>query len=63
MDHHPQWTLNGDNLSIGLSTHEIGGEVSLKDYILGFWIEGILNEAGLQEQVIAKWNQLNINYD
>ncbi len=39
MDHHPEWTLHGDSLTIGLSTHEIGGEVSLKDYILGYWIE------------------------
>jgi pterin-4a-carbinolamine dehydratase len=39
MDHHPEWTLTGDSLTIGLSTHDIGGEVSLKDYILAYWIE------------------------
>jgi 4a-hydroxytetrahydrobiopterin dehydratase len=52
MDHHPEWTLNGDSLTIGLSTHEIGGEVSLKDYILGYWIEEILNEAPLEDKLI-----------
>lgn len=44
MDHHPEWTLQENSLTIGLSTHEIGGEVSMKDYLLGFWIEDILNE-------------------
>jgi pterin-4a-carbinolamine dehydratase len=39
MDHHPEWTLNATSLRIGLSTHEIGGKISIKDYILGFWIE------------------------
>ena len=25
MDHHPEWTLKSNSLTIGLSTHEIGG--------------------------------------
>ena len=39
MEHHPEWTLTQTALQIGLSTHDIGNEVSLKDYILGYWIE------------------------
>lgn len=63
MDHHPEWTLQPTTLKIGLSTHEIGGEVSLKDYILGYWIEEILNEKNMEEELIAKWNNLDITYD
>lgn len=63
MDHHPEWTLHGESLTIGLSTHEIGGEVSIKDYILGFWIEQILSEESDDQVMIRKWNELAINYE
>lgn len=52
MDHHPEWTLQANSLTIGLSTHEIGGEVSFKDYVLGYWIEEILHEQGVEEQMV-----------
>ena len=60
---HPEWTLKKSSLNIGLSTHEIGGEVSLKDYILGYWIEEILKEKNEEEELIEKWNTLDIKYD
>lgn len=63
MDHHPEWTLTGDKLSIGLSTHEIGGEVSWKDYVLAYWIEHILNSKTIEEEVVEEWNKLEISYD
>lgn len=63
MDHHPEWTLQGNSLTIGLSTHEIGGEVSFKDYVLGHWIEQILHEPTLEQSMVESWNKLNISYD
>ncbi len=52
MDHHPEWTLNGSSLEIGLSTHECQGKVSVKDYILAAWIESVWSEKSLEERLI-----------
>lgn len=38
MGHHPEWTICESSLNIKLSTHDIGNKISVKDYILGFWI-------------------------
>lgn len=48
MDHHPEWTLKGESLEIGLSTHECQGRVSIKDYILASWIEQIWGQKPLE---------------
>jgi 4a-hydroxytetrahydrobiopterin dehydratase len=44
IQHHPEWTLSGNKLHINLSTHDIGNNISLKDYILAAYIEKILTD-------------------
>jgi pterin-4a-carbinolamine dehydratase len=56
MDHHPEWTLKGSSLEIGLSTHECQGKVSVKDYILAGWIESVWGERPLEERLMEEWN-------
>lgn len=61
MDHHPEWTLKANCLKVELSTHEIGGKISIKDYILGYWIERILDTPALEDPLIKEWNTQNLN--
>lgn len=56
MNHHPVWTNKMCELDIHLTTHDIGDRVSLKDYILASWIEKVLRDKPLEEQLCENWN-------
>jgi 4a-hydroxytetrahydrobiopterin dehydratase len=43
MDHHPDWTVAKDKLTINLNTHDIK-DISEKDYLLAYISEQILYE-------------------
>lgn len=61
IDHHPEWKLSDKNLQINLSTHDIGNRISLKDYILADYIEGVLMGKSSEAMLLEKWNKKKIS--
>lgn len=46
MDHHPEWTNVYDRVTIRLSTHDAGGNITDKDRQLAAAIDQVLAEQG-----------------
>lgn len=55
MDHHPDWTLSSDKLTINLNTHDIK-DISEKDYLLAYFAEQILYTDD-EAELLKKWNE------
>jgi pterin-4a-carbinolamine dehydratase len=55
MDHHPDWTLSSDKLTINLNTHDIK-DISEKDYLLAYLAEQILYTDD-EAELLKKWNE------
>ena len=61
IEHHPEWKLSKTKLQINLSTHDIGNKISLKDYIMADYIEGVLFGKKQEAMLIDKWNKKRIS--
>jgi hypothetical protein len=48
LDHHPDWSLNGNTLDIKLSTHDHGNNVTLKDWELAAYFTQIYEEGSFK---------------
>ena len=51
----------GNNLEITSTTHDIGNQISLKDYILAEFMEQVLEGKDIEKPVFDKWNKNNIS--